>query len=175
MRILHTQQSRRGDKGCLATPVSELDAAGTPALGTTPNPAVLEGDMLMQPPARTWLHQRLWPRSAALLQPPQPSPQSMLSTRSRSTGRTVRDDTVADLASALLRHPPGHGHGPTAGDGDGSSAALARGMSHTDSWQPVLDRRQSWDAQEYKHDLLKRQCMDGQATTPGNAGGFSET
>ncbi|KAL2153703.1 hypothetical protein VTH82DRAFT_4858 [Thermothelomyces myriococcoides] len=80
-------------------------------------------------------------------------------------------DTIADLAASLLKQPPGHGSGT--GEKDGG-ATMSRGVSHTDSWKPVLDRRQSWDAQEYKHDLLKRQYMDGQGKTP-STGGFSET
>ncbi|AEO60801.1 hypothetical protein MYCTH_2310408 [Thermothelomyces thermophilus ATCC 42464] len=91
-------------------------------------------------------------------------------------------DTVADLASSLMKQPSRHGTtadgaaGESSGDSSSSSrsAALARGMSHTGSWEPVLDRRQSWDAQEYKHDLLKRQYMDGEGTAPGSMGGFSE-
>jgi hypothetical protein len=48
-------------------------------------------------------------------------------------------------------------------------------MSHTGAWKPALDRRQSWDAQEYKHDQLKRQYMGG-GDSAGAAGraGFSE-
>ncbi|KAL2190334.1 hypothetical protein L209DRAFT_750398 [Thermothelomyces heterothallicus CBS 203.75] len=90
-------------------------------------------------------------------------------------------DTVADLASSLMKQPPRHGTTAGGGATESSSSssssrsdALARGMSHTGSWEPVLDRRQSWDAQEYKHDLLKRQYMDGEGTAPGNMGGFSE-
>lgn len=32
-------------------------------------------------------------------------------------------------------------------------------MEHTGSWQPRLDRRQSWDRQEYKHLMLMRQRL----------------
>ena len=39
------------------------------------------------------------------------------------------------------------------------AAAAARAMSHTGAWQPRLDRRQSWDAQEYKHDQHRQQYM----------------
>jgi hypothetical protein len=31
-------------------------------------------------------------------------------------------------------------------------------MTHTGAWKPALDRRQSWDAQEYKHEVQKREC-----------------
>jgi hypothetical protein len=34
-----------------------------------------------------------------------------------------------------------------------STADAARAMSSTGAWQPRLDRRQSWDSQEYKHVL----------------------
>ncbi|KAK4248346.1 hypothetical protein C7999DRAFT_13736 [Corynascus novoguineensis] len=92
----------------IISPVSELDAgparpAGPPAIGSTPNPAELEGDILVQPPAKTWIHQRLWPRSPGL-HPPQSSPRSMLSTR--SARRTVREsfgEKVNDPAAALGR------------------------------------------------------------------------
>jgi len=36
-----------------------------------------------------------------------------------------------------------------------TAADAARAMSSTDAWQPRLDRRQSWDSQEYKHALQK--------------------
>ncbi|AEO60800.1 hypothetical protein MYCTH_2120773 [Thermothelomyces thermophilus ATCC 42464] len=89
----------------IGSPVSELDATGTPAIGSTPNPAELEGDLLIQPPERTtWVHQRLWLKSPALLQPPQSSPRSLLSTR--STRRTIREsfgEKVNDPAAALGR------------------------------------------------------------------------
>jgi len=32
-----------------------------------------------------------------------------------------------------------------------SAADAARAMGSCSSWQPRLDRRQSWDSQEYKH------------------------
>jgi hypothetical protein len=40
-------------------------------------------------------------------------------------------------------------------------------MSHTSGWKPALDRRQSWSAQEYKHEVQARQLR-------GEGGGFTE-
>lgn len=51
--------------------------------------------------------------------------------------------------------------------GEDPSAALA--ISHTGEWKPKMDRRQSWDAQEYRHEVQKRMHMTG-----GENGGFSE-
>jgi hypothetical protein len=48
-------------------------------------------------------------------------------------------------------------------------------MEHTMAWKPALDRRQSWDPQEWKHDVQTRQCdaWTGARARAG-AGGFSE-
>ncbi|KAK4194335.1 hypothetical protein QBC40DRAFT_290943 [Triangularia verruculosa] len=82
---------------------SELDTS-SPALGSAPNPAELEGDVAMNAPAKPWvLHQRSWLRSPSLYHPLQ-SPQSFRS--SRSTRRTVREsfgEKVNDPATALGR------------------------------------------------------------------------
>jgi len=58
---------------------------------------------------------------------------------------------------------------PTSEHNPDPSAAAVRAMSHTGAWKPAFDRRQSWDAQEYKHDQHRRQYM-GQR----QGGGFSE-
>ncbi|EAQ87492.1 predicted protein [Chaetomium globosum CBS 148.51] len=97
-------------------------------------------------------------------------------------------DAIADLAASLLSSPKHHHHhhhhphptatttnnNPTATNQDTTAedSGTERAMSHTGAWKPALDRRQSWSAQEYKHDLLKRQCMGGGAGKEG--GGFSE-
>ncbi|KAK0726544.1 hypothetical protein B0T21DRAFT_36131 [Apiosordaria backusii] len=87
---------------------SELDTS-SPALGSAPNPAELEGDLIINTPAKPWVvHQRSWLRSPSLYHPLQ-SPQSFRS--SRSTRRTVREsfgEKVNDPATALgrLRIPP---------------------------------------------------------------------
>ncbi|KAL2121301.1 hypothetical protein VTJ04DRAFT_5328 [Mycothermus thermophilus] len=39
------------------------------------------------------------------------------------------------------------------------SPAAKAAMEHTGSWQPRLDRQQSWDRQEYKHLMLMRQRL----------------
>ncbi|KAH6634777.1 hypothetical protein B0J18DRAFT_30431 [Chaetomium sp. MPI-SDFR-AT-0129] len=111
----HTR-TESGAPRSLVSPVSELDAAPSPplispAIGSTPNPAELEGDVSLQPPPKTWVHQRLWPRSPSqqhLLHSaaaaPLSSPRSTQSTR--SARRTVREsfgEKVNDPAAALGR------------------------------------------------------------------------
>jgi hypothetical protein len=87
-------------------------------------------------------------------------------------------DTIADLAASLLSSPKqSHHHQHTEGHSnngsqENTSHLAARAMSHTGAWKPALDRRQSWNAQEYKHDLLKRQYLAG--GEEGKGGGFSE-
>ncbi|KAL2193398.1 hypothetical protein P885DRAFT_81268 [Corynascus similis CBS 632.67] len=99
---------------------------------------------------------------------------------SNSTTSTGPGDAFADLASSLLKKPPSHSHTGTnnhdtnAGARE-NSAASTRAMSHTGAWKPALDRRQSWNAQEYKHDLLKRQYMSGEEGAASKMGGFSES
>ncbi|KAH6634778.1 hypothetical protein B0J18DRAFT_461929 [Chaetomium sp. MPI-SDFR-AT-0129] len=86
-------------------------------------------------------------------------------------------DVMADLANSLL-HSPKDTRSPTAAQqtttSQSSSAASQdnnntnttnsanRGLSSTNNWKPVLDRRQSWNAQEYKHDVLARQYGMGE-------------
>ncbi|KAH6855980.1 hypothetical protein B0I37DRAFT_66166 [Chaetomium sp. MPI-CAGE-AT-0009] len=95
----------RNDSGVsrsIISPASEL-YAGPPAIGSTPNPAELEGDVMVQLPAKTWVHQRLWYKGPSL-HPPLSSPRSMMS--ARSTRRTVREsfgEKVNDPAAALGR------------------------------------------------------------------------
>ncbi|KAK3294222.1 uncharacterized protein B0H64DRAFT_443309 [Chaetomium fimeti] len=95
--------------------------------------------------------------------------------------RTAPGDAIADLAASLLSSPkqPHHHHHtqPTTATNNTDQAITAdsastHAMSHTGAWKPALDRRQSWSAQEYKHDLFKRQYMGGGAGKEG--GGFSE-
>jgi hypothetical protein len=91
----------------------------------------------------------------------------------RSTGTNTNPDNDTDLATSLLspkqsRHHPQNTTDPSHG--------ADRAMSHTGAWKPAIDRRQSWDAQEYKHDQLKQQYMGGGDSAGGAAGkaGFSE-
>ncbi|KAK4652065.1 hypothetical protein QC762_608020 [Podospora pseudocomata] len=81
---------------------SELDTS-SPALGSAPNPAELEGDTI-ETPAKPWVvHQRSWLRSPSVYHPLQ-SPRSFRS--SRSARRTVREsfgEKVNDPATALGR------------------------------------------------------------------------
>lgn len=96
------KRSGSGVPQSMISPASEL-YAGPPAIGSTPNPAELEGDVMIQPPAKTWVHQRLWHKGSSL-QPPLTSPRSMMS--ARSTRRTVREsfgEKVNDPAAALGR------------------------------------------------------------------------
>jgi hypothetical protein len=103
------------------------------------------------------------------------------------TKRPAPGDAIADLAASLISSPkqPHHHHHsqPTNTNTnttttnqnittDDNTDAFTHAMSHTGAWKPALDRRQSWSAQEYKHDLLKRQYMGGRAGKEG--GGFSE-
>ncbi|KAK4125768.1 hypothetical protein N657DRAFT_654332 [Parathielavia appendiculata] len=95
----HTRANSATPKS-MASPTSELDS-GSPAIGSTPNPAELEGDL--QLPPRAWMHQRLWDKGSSL-QPPHSSPRSMQSTV--STRRTIREsfgEKVNDPAAVLNR------------------------------------------------------------------------
>ncbi|EAQ87491.1 hypothetical protein CHGG_04110 [Chaetomium globosum CBS 148.51] len=100
-----SHRHKRGESGVpqsMISPASEL-YAGPPAIGSTPNPAELEGDVVVQLPAKTWVHQKLWQKGSSL-QPPLTSPRSMMS--ARSARRTVREsfgEKVNDPAAALGR------------------------------------------------------------------------
>ncbi|KAK4150090.1 hypothetical protein C8A00DRAFT_46442 [Chaetomidium leptoderma] len=101
-RRRHTSAYTGMAKSIVVSPMSELDS-GPAAIGSTPNPAELEGDILVRIPSRPRMTQRSWLKSPSL-QPPQASPGSMPSTR--STRRTVREsfgEKVNDPAAALGR------------------------------------------------------------------------
>ncbi|KAK3956661.1 hypothetical protein QBC32DRAFT_309959 [Pseudoneurospora amorphoporcata] len=56
-----------------------------------------------------------------------------------------------------------------------SSARSERAMSNTSTWQPKLDRRQSFSNEEYKHVMQARSASTGGSVRTAGAGdGFSE-
>lgn len=93
--------SRAARKAMNLSPISELDAGIPARLGSTPNPAELEGDV--QPTVKPWVHQRSWLRSPSFNHH-QNSPRSTQSPR--SIRRTIREsfgEKVNDPATALGR------------------------------------------------------------------------
>lgn len=101
-RRRHTRLNSAATKSIVLSPASELDA-GPPAVGSTPNPAELQGDDIVPLPARPWMGHKSRLRSPHL-HPPQASPRSVRS--SRSTRRTVREsfgEKINDPAAALGR------------------------------------------------------------------------
>ncbi|KAL2260605.1 hypothetical protein VTK26DRAFT_5324 [Humicola hyalothermophila] len=83
--------------------VSELEA-GSPAIGTTPNPAELEGDFYIQPPAKPWMNRSSYLKPPPV-DPPKYSPSSIESTQS-SACRTIREsfgEKINDPAAAIGR------------------------------------------------------------------------
>ncbi|KXX79705.1 hypothetical protein MMYC01_203782 [Madurella mycetomatis] len=64
----------------------------------------------------------------------------------------------SNLSTSLLdqRHDRRHGQ---QGMHHAADDTAVRAMSHTQEWKPALDRRQSWSAQEYKHELLRKQLQ----------------
>ncbi|KAL1843201.1 hypothetical protein VTJ49DRAFT_2752 [Mycothermus thermophilus] len=51
------------------------------------------------------------------------------------------------------------------------SPAARAAMDHTGAWQPRLDRRQSWDRQEYKHAMLAQQQLFAAVSPAGRKEG----
>ena len=120
-------------------------------------------------------------------------PRPTLNTTTSSTSTTNDDDLSASLMPHTLNQQHQQQHpataepnkatqtthnnnnnnnnitSPTSEHNPDPSDAAARAMSHTGAWKPAFDRRQSWDAQEYKHDQHRRQYM-----CQGEGGGFSE-
>ncbi|KXX79704.1 hypothetical protein MMYC01_203783 [Madurella mycetomatis] len=94
--------SRAAKKAMNLSPISELEAEIPARLGSTPNPAELEGDV--QPTAKPWMHQRSWLRSPSFNQH-QNSPRSIQS--SRSIRRTIRESYgsgTAEYPKLVGRH-----------------------------------------------------------------------
>lgn len=62
---------------------------------------------------------------------------------------------------------------PTGPTSPHCAADAARAMHRVESWQPRLDRRQSWDSQEYKH--MQQSAMQTQLEGENKPGsGFTE-
>ena len=95
-----TRASSRAPES-LVSPMSELES-GPPAIGSTPNPAELEGDDLAPPSARGWLYRGSRFKSAHL-QPPPYSPRSVITGSTRRTVRESFGEKVNDPAAALGR------------------------------------------------------------------------
>jgi hypothetical protein len=70
-------------------------------------------------------------------------------------GTTTADDLAASLLTPKEHHTHHHHNFTSAST---NPEAAKRAMTHTGAWKPALDRRQSWDAQEYKHEVQKREC-----------------
>jgi hypothetical protein len=81
-----------------------------------------------------------------------------------NTTAGTTDDLAASLLTPKQEH---HNHHYTAIT---NPEAANRAMSHTGAWKPALDRRQSWNAQEYKHEVQMRECEREEK----RKGGFSE-
>ncbi|KAK0666779.1 hypothetical protein QBC41DRAFT_325096 [Cercophora samala] len=84
----------------------------------------------------------------------------------------------SDLTSSLV-HSPTTAKSPSP---TRSAAARTRAMSTTEEWQPVVDRRQSWSAQEYSHEMHsklaqqhdQRGSVGDRSVQRDNGQGFSE-
>ncbi|KAK4194336.1 hypothetical protein QBC40DRAFT_353365 [Triangularia verruculosa] len=85
---------------------------------------------------------------------------------------------ASDLASSLTRNPTKSSPSPTR-----SAAARTRAMSITEEWKPIVDdRRQSWSAQEYSHQMHsklaqthdQRGSISDRLVERDNGQGFSE-
>ncbi|KAL0472540.1 hypothetical protein QR685DRAFT_553015 [Neurospora intermedia] len=57
-----------------------------------------------------------------------------------------------------------------------SDAYAQRAMDHTSTWQPKLDRRQSWSQEQYKHEMQLRSGSTGGGSVRKVVGeeGFTE-
>jgi hypothetical protein len=76
-------------------------------------------------------------------------PHPTLNTTAASTSSTTTPSTTdKDPATSKQQQDT---PSPTDSKVDPAAAAFARAMSHTGQWKP-RDRRQSWDAQEQKHE-----------------------
>ncbi|GAB1319693.1 hypothetical protein MFIFM68171_09903 [Madurella fahalii] len=91
--------------------------------------------------------------------PAQPANPAAIQQDQTQTDPSSAVSDPSDLSALLLG---GQGTHHAADD------TAARAMSHTSEWKPALDRRQSWSAQEYKHELHRRQLQ------AEGGGGFSE-
>ncbi|KAK3378985.1 hypothetical protein B0T24DRAFT_674816 [Lasiosphaeria ovina] len=81
---------------------------------------------------------------------------------------------TADLAQALLDNA-----GPSSPTSPHTAADGERAKKNMDTWTPVMDRRQSWSAQEWKHEQQKPMYSQTAAVPAPNhsssTAGFTET
>ncbi|KAK1749511.1 hypothetical protein QBC47DRAFT_366118 [Echria macrotheca] len=94
-----------------------------------------------------------------IVPPPEPSPLSPIFTADPYDAQANTNDhrnpppiDIPGLTADLIPPPPGSDGAPTSPH---NAADAARAMTSTGAWQPRLDRRQSWDSQEYKHEMQK--------------------
>lgn len=107
----------------------------------------------------------------------------MTSTNPNPVAASSLTSEPTDLSASLLASPTSahHHHKQQKQQPEGGSSthphaaaedAARHAMSHTSGWKPALDRRQSWSAQEYKHELLRRQLS--QQHGDSSSSGFTE-
>jgi hypothetical protein len=56
-----------------------------------------------------------------------------------------------------------------------ADGAARRAMSNTNNWKPVLDRRQSWSKEEYKHQMQMGGIAEAHQGKVGQGQGFTES
>ncbi|KAK4652066.1 hypothetical protein QC762_608025 [Podospora pseudocomata] len=92
---------------------------------------------------------------------------------------TIFTQPSTDLTTSLVSSPTTTTKSPSP---TRTAAARTRAMSVTEEWQPVINRRQSWSAQEYSHEMHSklaqqhdlRGSIGDRSLERDNGQGFSE-
>lgn len=101
---------------------------------------------------------------------------------SKSTpANIITSPPYSDLTSDLTKSPTTSSPTQTRNKSHSTSSSgsitdqyVQRAMSNTTTWQPKLDRRQSWSNEEYKHFMQSRSELTGGSMKNLGQEGFSE-
>ncbi|KAK3339092.1 hypothetical protein B0H65DRAFT_289948 [Neurospora tetraspora] len=95
-----------------------------------------------------------------------------MSSKTAAPSNIITSAPYSDLTNNLLTKSP---TSPTARSKSTQSGnSVQRAMNNTSTWQPKLDRRQSYGQEEYKHEMQMRSGSTGGSVRKAGEEGFSE-
>ncbi|KAK3487526.1 uncharacterized protein B0T23DRAFT_208446 [Neurospora hispaniola] len=107
----------------------------------------------------------------------------MSSTKTAAPSSIITSAPYSDLTETLTKSPTSStspattrskSHSQSSTSSSSSDAYAQRAMDHTSTWQPKLDRRQSWSQEQYKHEMQLRSGSTGGSVRKVGEEGFTE-
>ncbi|EDO65104.2 hypothetical protein GE21DRAFT_5553 [Neurospora crassa] len=92
-----------------------------------------------------------------------PAPSSIITSAPYSdlTETLTKSPTSSSSSSTSPATTRSKSHSQSSASSSSSDAYAQRAMDHTSTWQPKLDRRQSWSQEQYKHEMQLRSGSTG--------------